>query len=429
MANTISINILANTAQLLTGMNKAEKAVKNSMRTMTKVVGVFAGIFIGGKLTSAIANTSREIDKLGKTAAKLGVGTEQLGALQYAAEQSGVSVNTLNMALQRSTRRIAEAAQGTGEATAALKELGLSAEALNQMSPDKQLEDIADAMQLVGTQSDRVRLSMKLFDSEGVALVNMLKGGSAALQAYASDAASLGILLTGDMVRGVEASNDSLNRFKKALSVVATTINVVLAPYIKYAADWLTTLSKQVVGAGGVLSSFDNIVRITAQAFIAGFQGMQLAASGFTSVYLYLKTAILNTIGDTEGAAAAWAAFNANVKDGEEIFKKLAATIDGSGAVLNDFMKEISKIKLGFKDVEVSGSGAMNTIKDSIKATEQASTTMTNAIGGGFRDMLDGAADWSDIMKSMIKDVIAQNSPDYTQADVYKKLLMALWAV
>ena len=60
-----------------------------------------------------------------QTADKLGVGVEELQRMRYAADLSGISTQTFDMALQRFTRRAAEAAAGTGEAKDALAALGI----------------------------------------------------------------------------------------------------------------------------------------------------------------------------------------------------------------------------------------------------------------------------------------------------------------
>jgi hypothetical protein len=54
------------------------------------------------------------------------VGVEALQELRFAAKASGVEQQTLDMALQRFTRRAAEAAQGTGEAKDALAQMGIA---------------------------------------------------------------------------------------------------------------------------------------------------------------------------------------------------------------------------------------------------------------------------------------------------------------
>jgi len=44
------------------------------------------------------------------------------------------------------------------------------------------LADVADAFARIEDPAERVRLALKLFDSEGVALVNLLRNGSGALE-------------------------------------------------------------------------------------------------------------------------------------------------------------------------------------------------------------------------------------------------------
>jgi hypothetical protein len=70
----------------------------------------------GGGLIAGVRQQAQALDQIGKTADKLGLTTEALTGLQYAAGRMGTETRTLNMALQRMTRRIAEAAKGTGEA-------------------------------------------------------------------------------------------------------------------------------------------------------------------------------------------------------------------------------------------------------------------------------------------------------------------------
>jgi hypothetical protein len=86
-------------------------------------------------------------DAIGKTADKIGVGVEALQELRFAAKASRVEQQTLDMALQRFTRRAAEAAQVTGEAKDALAQMGipLRDESGNLRRSADLLGDVADA--------------------------------------------------------------------------------------------------------------------------------------------------------------------------------------------------------------------------------------------------------------------------------------------
>jgi hypothetical protein len=101
------------------------------------------------------------------------------------------------------TRRTAEAAQGTGEARDALAQMGIALRDQDghlRRSEDL-LADVADAFARIEDPAERVRLAFKLFDSEGVALVNLLSDGSGALDQMRERARDLGIVLDEHLVR------------------------------------------------------------------------------------------------------------------------------------------------------------------------------------------------------------------------------------
>jgi len=174
------------TNKSLASFDKVSGAMKVGLLAVSSAA---AGAVLGlSKLTS---ESMKSLDALGKTSDKLGIATEKLASLHVQAELAGVSSNTLDTALQRMTRRLSEAAKGGGPAADAIKELGLNSQKLARMKPDEALREIAAAMGNVKNQSDKVRLAFKLFDSEGVNLINMLKGGTAAFDDAEKMAANL----------------------------------------------------------------------------------------------------------------------------------------------------------------------------------------------------------------------------------------------
>ena len=85
-------------------------------------------------------------DAIGTTADKIGVGVEALQELRFAAKASGIEQQTLDMALQRFTRRAAEAAQGSGEAKDALMQMSIALrdQSGNLGQSEDLLADVAD---------------------------------------------------------------------------------------------------------------------------------------------------------------------------------------------------------------------------------------------------------------------------------------------
>lgn len=270
---SLFVDLRASTSKLAGDISKAGPVMRRQFNTTVKRA-LLGGTAAATGLAVAVGQASKRIDLLAKTSDKLGIPTDRLRALQDVGKKTGVEINTLNMGIQRMTRRVSEAAQGTGEAQGALKELGIDAKALNSLSPDQQFGKIADAMSNVSNQGDRVRLSMRLFDSEGVALVNTLSRGGKAIDLAALKLAGLGVSLNRIDAAKVELANDAMDDLKLVTEGVTNQFAVALAPVIKGIAD-------QLMGAAGETGGFrDQIIRLV-EIGVKGFAFLANAMKGW----------------------------------------------------------------------------------------------------------------------------------------------------
>jgi lambda family phage tail tape measure protein len=197
-----------------------------------------------------VNNSISAADAIGKTADTIGIGVEALQELRFAAKSSGVEQQTLDMALQRFTQRTAEAAQSTGEAKDALAQMGIALRDQDghlRQSEDL-LADVADAFARIEDPAERVRLAFKLFDSEGVALVNLLSDGSSALDQMRERARDLGIVLDEHLVRDAERARTELDTLAKVVSANLTRAALEAAPVIADLSSWLA----EVAGKAGI---------------------------------------------------------------------------------------------------------------------------------------------------------------------------------
>ncbi|MDJ0806451.1 MAG: hypothetical protein QNJ78_06410 [Gammaproteobacteria bacterium] len=214
---------------------KTNASLRNVRNSAQALVGVLGAIGFGTLVKGAIDSA----DQIGKLSTRLGASTEALSQYKHVAELSGVSFNTLTMGLQRMTRRVAEAAQGTGEAQGALRELNLDAQDLAQLAPEDQFEIIADRLNQVGSQSDKVRLAMKLFDSEGVSLLQTMSNGADGIQAMRMEADALGLTMSGQFVKDSEAAKDALARLDAASEGLALSFAQSLGPGLADITNWM----------------------------------------------------------------------------------------------------------------------------------------------------------------------------------------------
>lgn len=200
---------------------------------------LLAGAAVVHRIGSVVGETIRLGDETAKTADKLGIGTDSLQEMEFAAGRTGVPLNALRMGMQRFIRRSAEAAQGTGEAKDTLKALGiqLTETAGGPMRDSLDiLGDVADAIMNTESEQERLRIAFKLFDSEGVALVNTLKNGKVGLDELRQAARDSGGVLTEEFLRSAEETTDRLQDFEYATRGLKATFVGILLPAINVVA-------------------------------------------------------------------------------------------------------------------------------------------------------------------------------------------------
>lgn len=267
----------------ITAIDRTKKAFQSVTRSLNVVkkalfnfkVGITAAVGAAG-LGLLVKNSLESIDALGKTASKLGIATAELQKLRFASQLAGVETRTVDMAVQRFTRRLAEAANGTGEAKDALKELGIDAASLSRQPLEKQMLALAAAFEKVEGSGDRVRLAFKLFDSEGVAFVNTLQAGEKALKDTFSEVDDLGIILSTNAVKGVESFNDSVVKLTTIFKGLINTVAAGLAGPLQVLVEMLTGKLKNAMGEGG-----KNVRNFTRELGHGIINAVEMALTGF----------------------------------------------------------------------------------------------------------------------------------------------------
>jgi hypothetical protein len=236
----------------------------NSLGKSALKVGAAITGFVGvGGFAIMAKNAMDTADRIHKLNIRLGASVEALSQYRHVAELSGVTFETFTMGLQRMTRRVAEAANGSGEAKAALEELGVSAVELSTLKPEQQFEILADALKGVENQSDKVRLAMKLFDSEGVSLLQMMEGGAEGLRTMRDEADALGMTMDSAMVTKMAEANDAITKVTARINALIEKMTIYLAPVILDIADnfgaWIEGLITAARGAIPVLTTIWSI--------------------------------------------------------------------------------------------------------------------------------------------------------------------------
>ena len=217
----------------------------------------FLPALAAGAVVAAVKNVTSAMDEIGKKADAIGIGTDALQELRAVAVSAGVSQGGLDKALEQLSKRLGEAEQGTGTAVKALEAMGLTAQELTGIPLDQALGVIADRFAKLQDATDRTAVSTQLFGREGVAMVNVLKGGASELEKARKRFRDLGVVIDEELIRNAEEMQD---RFDAAATVIGAQFSTVLgrlAPFLVRAAENAASLA---IAIADIVDAVDDFV-------------------------------------------------------------------------------------------------------------------------------------------------------------------------
>lgn len=242
-----------------------------------------------------VADGFSKLDGLYDTAKRIGIAAKSLVALQLAAKFSGSDVETLNDSLQKMTRNIAEAAHGSGSAKDALRELGLEAKELNALSPDQQFSKLADAIAKVGTNGEKLRVINDVFGKSGASLIELLSGGSKAVDEFAAKAKKLGLVFSDSQLEKVGQAVDAYDEFKLSIAGFGQHVAVALAPLatglLNLLTDNIVVLRNAVQPLLDKFREWSGVMIQVANIASMAFQGIVMAAGDILKIIAYVSGA------------------------------------------------------------------------------------------------------------------------------------------
>lgn len=302
------------------------------------------------KFASAQATVLSQLDD---TAKMLGVNVERLQEYRHAAEMNGMSAGNLDVALRRFIRRSAEAAQGTGAAKNAFKELGVSLkdnEGRLKAGEDLLLE-VADAMTKVKDHGDKLRLAFQMFDTDGAKMVSVMANGRAEFEKWADLGWQGGMFFTQRDIDTAKRYTDALNIFQKMLEGLRRSIAIDMMPSLTRFLEGMNAwyLANQAV----IRQRLDTVIKHGERAIQSfGWTAMR-AADGVAWLSKKIEDLTGLTAGDQMKAlgagAVGWLAMRHPVLAGLAaaflMLDDLRAYTEGDNSLIGKFLAELDKVQ------------------------------------------------------------------------------------
>jgi hypothetical protein len=180
---------------------------------------IVAALGVGG-VTRAARAAAEELDRIGETADRLGLTTDALQELQFAASGAGVSNEGLASALQFLSRQIGNARTGSGALATILKRT--NPELLQQLTTTTDLERqfglMTRAISGAANQQDALALSAAGFGrGAGAQLATVALTGADAFDRLRERAREAGVVFDEAIVRDAGAAADELELLSRIL--------------------------------------------------------------------------------------------------------------------------------------------------------------------------------------------------------------------
>ncbi len=232
-----------NLQQSLSNIESFTKTIRN-LNIIEDVVKVLGSAF--HELTSTISEVTKGVSELVHSADKLGVGVPALEALHYAAQQAGVSTDALDNSIKFLEKNIGNAALGIGNSSKYFDLLGLSAAKLQNLSVDKQMIAISDAIKGVQDPTERMAIAIGIMGKGAAATLGLLRGN---VKGLVNEFEGLGVSLSDQQARSLTSYGESLKKLDTLWEGFKNQLAATLAGPMKNMLEWIT---KSIVGWGGV---------------------------------------------------------------------------------------------------------------------------------------------------------------------------------
>lgn len=380
--------------------NKALDNARQKMHDMgagmvsvgAKVAAVGTGIV--ASLTGASMAFASAGDNLDKMSARTGVAADKLSALEFAAGQSGASIDNVASSIQKMNRRFGRVTAGEGSQSQidALDKLGLSVEELEKMSPEQRFMAMADAIEGYGDQAAAAGLAQKVMGAGVDKLLPMFANGSAGIRELMDEAEELGVTMSKEDTEAAASLTDAFGRMTGTLKGLTMQIGAAVAPAVEKVANTLAKVTSRVV-------HFVKENRRLVQ--IVGMVGVGIAAVG---------AAIIAAGAAFMGASLAIGAVMSVMSGVATVIGVVVSAIGLIFSPIGLVVAALVAAGYAFFRFSETGQNAVRTMTDKITAIIGSLKETFTAAFQGIRDAI-GAGDWKlagQIAVTALKVVFAQ---------------------
>ena len=273
-------------------------ASSNLLGGFTKITGALAAI---GAASHALVGTwisdfQAIGDSTAKFARRVGVSVEKVQQLDYAASQSGVSVEAARMAQEKLGLQLGKNDKAFAEI---LGSIGLTSESLKKVDAGDRFTLVAEKLEKVTDNTKRAEVLVGLFGKSGAQMGNLFESGAKGIKDLMEARVALGIFTT-EQAQMAEVYGDNLDDAKLAFMGIKNEVAIGLMPilsdlfvkfkdfFVENRKDIVEFIQKGLKAATAALKIFGVVLGVVVASkigawAIAGTKALGILAAAFTT--------------------------------------------------------------------------------------------------------------------------------------------------
>ena len=243
------VKITTDLTNLNAGLKAAEdkvKATSGKITELTNKIGITMtaiGTVVTGAFALMVKSSVDYADQLYIVSQQTGIAVEKLSELKYIAEQTESSFEAVAQGFKFLNRNMYEAITGNVKANEAFRALGITLKdevTGNALAAEEVFLKIADRFKGLQDGSAKTALAMQIFGRGGQALIPVLNLGSEGITRLSQEAHRLGIVLTTENAKAIDAFSDGTKSLQAALGGLWLNISLVIIPALEKMVRFLT---------------------------------------------------------------------------------------------------------------------------------------------------------------------------------------------
>ena len=221
---------------------KGTAAVITGALVAATTAAVGAATAAGKAFLDAAKSTASYGDTVDKASQRLQISRSAFQELDYVLQLCGTSMDSMSAGFKTLNNKIADARNGSEEATAMFTALGISMDEIQNLSTEDLFKAAINGLQDMGESADRAALANDLFGRSGQQLAPLLNMTSEEMNDAIKTANEYGMILSDEGVAASAQFTDSMTTMEKTVEGLKNTMMVNFLPAMSEVMDGMSAI-------------------------------------------------------------------------------------------------------------------------------------------------------------------------------------------